>query len=335
MSIENDIWPDMDDASEEPEKPIEEEIREILQEQWDQKPRKINNVKRPRPAHQPAPTRTSMACSHCGPAVLLVDDERSGTCVCPTCGMVARHMAPRTIDVPGTVAVRPVVSARLNYLKERLSQWSRTEPTIPRSARESLIAAFRRLTDVGRQVRVSYSLTKYEVRAVVIEAGLPPKNLVEKWLTIRALLRKTVGLEDDCPMPSEALKTDIVRLFKQLLRVWQERPELRHGRESLPNLNFVICMLILMISVEEYRLHYQWFPPVTEQKRAVLMTIWAHWCRLLEWPLYIPVVDAQGVVHRQLQPQITGSERKRSRRSSPGPARVEPCSQIHQVCDSE
>lgn len=323
MSIENDVW--TDDEAEEEHVPIEEAIREILQDEWDRKPRKINNVKRPRPREQPVPQRTSLACAHCGPDTILVDDERSGTCVCPTCGAVARHLAPRTVDVPGTVSVRPVVSARLNYLKERLSQWSRTEPPIPRVARLALVDAFRRLTDVARPVRVSYALTKYEVRAVVIEANLPPKNLVEKWLTIRALLRRTVGLPDDCPMPSDALKTDIVRLFKQLLMVWQERVDLRHGRESLPNLNFVICQLILMIDVEQYRLHYQWFPPVTEQKRAVLMTIWAHWCRLLQWPLYIPVVDAQGVVHRQLQPQITDIAHKRPRRSAHGPGIQDAC----------
>lgn len=135
------------------------------------------------------------------------------------------------------------------------------------------------------------------MRLIVIHAGLPPKKLVEKWLTIRALL---LG-HDDCPMPRDELVEAVLQRFKLFLRAWEDNPDKHFGRKSLPNINFLFCNFLLLESAEDYDTHAKWFPQVTDSKRRVLWRIWVCYCQLLEWPIYTAEYDADGKLRRVRQ----------------------------------
>lgn len=302
MSVENDAW-DGEGGDDEPEKEdtIEEAIRKIVQQKINLKPPKRNNVRRPPPLVAPVRQNPTLACDACHAPFVLCDDLRTGETVCSSCGVVSRTSRPDSFVVPGSVTVRSAVSARRNYFKERLSQWSQQEPPIPNAAKRMLIDAYDRLRLGGGPFRLSDELTKPEIRAIVIEAGLPPKNVVEKWLSVRTLLLNHAGLENKCPIPTEAVKAEMVRMFGELLRCWETHDWLKRGRMSLLNFNFMMCQFLLIIGVKEYELYSPWFPPVTKTKQEKLFEIWCNICRLLDWPIYTAEYDAEGKLHRRLQ----------------------------------
>ena len=132
------------------------------------------------------------------------------------------------------------------------------------------------------------------MRRIVIEAGLPPKKLVEKWLTIRYMLKG----HNDCPMPTPQLKQALIDRFKDFLQAWQQHPELRGGRKSLPNINFLIYNFLLLESAEDCDLYGPWFPQVTENKRQALWRIWVRFCPILGWDILTAEYDSDGHLHR-------------------------------------
>lgn len=168
------------------------------------------------------------------------------------------------------------------------------EPAIPREVVAQLRECYRTLRDPERADRISDFINKSEVRRIVIEARLPPKKLVEKWLTIRYHLKG----HNDCPTPSQSLKQALIDRFKLFLAAWQEHPELRGGRKSLPNINFLIYNFLLLESAQDCDLYGPWFPQVTENKRAALWKIWVRFCHLLAWDIYTAEYDSEGKIHR-------------------------------------
>ena len=239
-----------------------------------------------------------MACTYCHADNTIICDDRSGVYVCSACGTVCNGARPDVVDYSDCVRTVAPVNSRRNYFKERLSQWDRREPPIPREGLVALRDAFHRLRNNPGAPLVSDVLSKAEVRAVVIEAGLRPKNCVEKWLTIRKELRESIGLPDDCPHPTSDLQARMLEYFDVFVRAWSNYPELRQERTSLPNFNFIICNFLLMIDPAEYEKHSPWFGQVTSVKLAKLQVIWNTYCKKIGWPVYQAVYDKEGRLHR-------------------------------------
>lgn len=240
----------------------------------------------------------SVACSRCGDSRAPIADERTADYICSGCGtVVAEDRMPSVGYADGVSVMRAPVCARENYFRERMSQWLRLEPAIPLEAQTKLRTTYRALRDGDGPIRLSDVLTKSEVRYIVISAGLPPKKLVEKWLTIRAMLRGV----DDCPAPRQSLVDALVQRFRVFLRAWKQHPELHKGRDSVLSSNFLICNFLLLESAEDYDTHAKWFPQVTESKRKILWQMWVKFCILLDWPIYTAEYDADGKLHRKLQ----------------------------------
>lgn len=144
-------------------------------------------------------------------------------------------------------------------------------------------------------------LSKPEIRAIVIEAGLRPKNCVEKWLTIRAMLLKHAGLPDEREQPTQAVVSECMNLFSAFLAAWDANPQLHDGRTSLPNYNFLIVSFLLQISAHWYETQAMWFPQVTQNKRERLERMFDAFCDIIGWPRYRAAVDGEGKVHRVRQ----------------------------------
>lgn len=286
---------------------LESYVESVCRERERLRPPKRNNVKKytdPQYLEQliaqcEAATNAVRDCSACNSRGSLVCDDASASYICSRCGAVAAGVRPDVCGPVGRVRTRAAVSARLNYFKERLSQWARAQPVIPAEGVQSLRAAYATLRNVDGPDRVSDELTKPEVRRLVLEAGLPAKMCVEKWLWIRNVVRDNVT--DDCPQPSQALLEFCEWCFVLFLRAWLAHPELRGGRTSLPNINFLFRNFFLMRSAETYEIHAKWFPQVTVSKLACLQKIWEAFCNVLEWPIYFAEYDFRGVLHRRRQ----------------------------------
>lgn len=235
----------------------------------------------------------NLACTDCGSRGCVNVNDRNTEYCCSACGLVSRVPAV-TVAYSDSVYPRATVSACLNYFKERMSQWCRREPAIPRSVVETLRNTYRTLRDGNGPMAISDFINKSEVRCIVIAAGLPPKKLVEKWLTIRWHLKG----RDDCPKPDSNLVAALIERYKEFLRAWKAHPEYRGGRKSLPNVNFLVNNFLLLESAEYYDLYAPWFPQVTESKRRVLWTIWVNYCRVLGWPQYSAEYDSEGKIRR-------------------------------------
>ncbi len=287
----------------------EQSILELAQERENLRLPKRNNVKRKRDDSerldafgdrietQSVKSRRAelqnLACADCGArACINVNDSNTEYC-CSACGLVSRLPAV-TVAYSDSVYPRAAVSACLNYFKERMSQWCRREPPIPRSVIEKLRETYRALRNGVGPMAISDFINKSEVRCVVITAGLPPKKLVEKWLTIRYHLKG----RDDCPRPSATLVAALISRYKDFLSAWKANPQHRGGRKSLPNVNFLVNNFLLLESAEDYDLYAPWFPQVTENKRRVLWTIWVNYCRVLDWPQYSAEYDSDGKIRR-------------------------------------
>lgn len=286
-------------------------VRHLVEERESLRPRKVNNSKKRKreendPTYIPEPRVTSVACTRCGSKSVPVADEHTAEYICGDCGtVVAGDRVPSVGYSDSVVVHRAPVSACENYFKERMSQWRRWEPAIPHAAQTKLRETYRALRVDGGLVRLSDVLTKSEVRVIVIHAGLPPKKLVEKWLTIRRMLLE----RDDCPMPRESLVEALIGRFRVFLRTWNEHPDMHYGRKSLPNINFLICNFLLLESAEDYDVHAKWFPQVTDSKRKILWHIWVQYCLLLEWPIYIAEYDADGKLHR-VEQKVLGKRKR-------------------------
>jgi len=300
-----------DDDNDDDDNGGQERVRKIVANRESLRPRKVNNSKKRRleqndPTYVPEPRVKDKACVGCRSNAAPIADERTADYICPDCGaVVADDRVPSVGYSDGVVVHRAAVSSCENYFEERMSQWCRREPAISHAAQAKLRDTFRTLRDGGGQIQLSDVLAKSEIRVIVIHAGLPPKKLVEKWLTIRALLLE----KDDCPMPRESLVKAIKGRFKVFHRTWKENPTLHFGRKSLPNINFLICNFILLESAEDYDEHAKWFPQVTDSKRKVLWRIWVCYCRMLEWPIYTAEYDANGKLHRVEQKVLQNTHR--------------------------
>lgn len=303
-----------EDEEEEGEEPLGllEQIMEEEEERQNLKPRKRNNVRKPKDNDHlrtvanlrvATPQSEGVPCPACGACDSLYDDVRTGTTVCRGCGAVRSDIAPCELGVP--VSSVPGPSARLNYFRERMLQWQCGEPEIPRSGWEALVNAYDDLRDVGGSVCVSDLLTKTEIRAICIHARLPPKNVVEKWLTIRCRLLRHAGLKNDYVAPSTTLVEFCVDRFIEFVRAWDNHPELRRGRTSLVNYNFQMEQYLLMYSVEDYVQHSIWFPQVTAAKREKLIPIWSDFCQVLGWSIYSGEFRPDGTCIRLEQKPIS------------------------------
>lgn len=282
----------------------EQDILELVQEREAIRLPKRNNVKRKlddriirNTFNEPLPKRAcqiaSLACLDCGGTDRLTIDTVTNEYVCHACGLVANMPVP-TVGYSDCVYPRSAVSARLNYFKERMSQWCRREPPIPREVIVVLREVYGALRDPAGAVVISDVITKSEVRLIVIQAGLPPKKLVEKWLTIRLLLKGV----DDCPYPPSRLVENLIDRFKLFLDAWNRHPELRGGRKSLPNINFLIHGFLLLESAQDYDYYSPWFPQVTPNKRVALRAIWDQYCMVLHWDRYTAEYGPDGVLRR-------------------------------------
>jgi len=243
---------------------------------------------------------TSMACVDCGSRSVVDADLVTGEYHCDRCGVVSRVPARPIVGYHDSAYPRGASNARLNYFKERMSQWCRKEPPIPHEVVVKLRATYRELRNSTGPDRITEFLNKSEVRCVVITAGLPPKKLVEKWLTIRYLLKGS----DDCPTPSPDLVGRLIARYRAFLQAWTENPGLRDGRNSLPNINFLIVNFLLLESVSDFDLYGPWFPQVTQSKRAVLWQIWLRFCVVLDWDIYTAEYDSEGRVRRIKQQRL-------------------------------
>lgn len=85
------------------------------------------------------------------------------------------------------------------------------------------------------------------------------------------------------------------------LRAWDAHPELRRGRTSLPNYNFLMAAFLLLISPEAYDTYAMWFPQVTPSKKAKLQLTFDAYCAVIPWPRYQAEYDQQGKLHRRQQ----------------------------------
>jgi hypothetical protein len=280
-------------------------VNEFVQERLNLRPPKRNNLKKKRDASAQlcavvCPEDESMACPDCGHVGAYHGDARRDELACEHCGRVAK-VGPVAGAAPDDGGPRCVVDARVNYFRERLSQWCNREPPIPPSGVRALIAAYDRCRDGTGPFRVSDVLSKPEIRAIVIEAGLRPKNCVEKWLTIRAMLLKHAGLPDEREQPTQSVVSECMNLFSTFLAAWDAHPELHDGRTSLPNYNFLIVSFLLQISAHWYETQAMWFPQVTQNKRERLERMFDAFCDIIGWPRYRAAVDAYGKVHRVRQ----------------------------------
>lgn len=278
------------------------DIADLCQERENLRLPKRNNLKRKKNDEDRAYDRSvklrrgelaNLACIDCGRRDTLGFTDGSTEYCCSACGLVAQH-GGNAVGYSDSVYPRAPVSARLNYFMERMSQWCMEEPPIPRTVIQQLRETYGALRGAGGEAGVSEFLNKSEVRRIVIESGLPPKKLVEKWLSIRYHLKGN----NDCPQPSPRLRAAMVDRFKLFLAAWQEHPELRGGRKSLPNINFLILNFLLLESAEECDLYGPWFPQVTENKRQALWKIWVRFCPVLGWDIYTAEYDVQGRIHR-------------------------------------
>jgi hypothetical protein len=357
MSVENDEdrwWSDAEEV-EESEGQLDQQLFEEAQDMLDSRAPKRNNLRRKKDDLQIATVsrlRNTATCDRCN-GCDLVDDVVSASMVCRGCGSVVSRFT--TADARPSVRLpsAPTPSARINYFKERIRQWCQSEPQIPSDWKRRLVCAYDALRNFDGPIQLSNVLSKPEIRAIVIEARLPPKCLVEKWVSIRSMLLQHAGLKDDYEPPTQALCNELVEKFKDYLRVWQEHPELRCGRTSLLNYNFTIANLLLMISPAAYDKHAMWFPQVTESKRNKLIPTWYEFCDLLGWPRYSAEYDRNGKLHRvRLDAAVRTSTKCRGQRAReirrlrvprrstqytlekyflPPPVNVQPCNNSHDL----
>ena len=307
-------------------------LEQIMEEEEDRqnlKPRKRNNVKKIRDDEHIArvsrlriasTTTSGVACPGCGAVDSLLDDVHTGTTVCRGCGAVRGDIAPD--DVPLVpVPAHGGTDARINYFRERMRQWQCGEPPIPQAGNAALIRAYDDLRHMDGPLRVSDLLAKPEIRAICIHARLPPKNVVEKWLTVRAMLLRHAGLPNEYECPSTDLVEFMVDKFIQFVHAWDRHPELRRGRTSLVNYNYQNENYLLMYGVEAYVKHSVWFPQVTAAKREKLVPIWTDFCVVLDWPMYTAEFRPDGTCVRVLQRTATSKRSALVRRRPEEPQR--------------
>lgn len=288
-------------------------VQERAQDRLNLKPPKRNNVRKPvdpendsrlARARIAVPETSSVACRACGASDAYVSSASTAEYVCTACGVVARDIRPVELREFTGSHVRAQVDARINYFRERLSQWAGKEPPIPATGMQKICVAYDRCRNGEGPFRPSDVLTKPEIRALVVEAGLPPKNCVEKWLTIRAVLLKRASLPDERPAPTQHVLSECMRHFSTFLAAWDRHPELRAGRKSLPNYNYLIARFLLLVSPDIYDTYAVWFPQVTSAKRVRLQEMFDSYCDIIGWPRYQAQYDRLGRVHRQRQNTI-------------------------------
>lgn len=267
---------------------------------------KINNSKQRRAALVACETTEAqlfcVTCEHDaeGPRRVPLESNANGDRVCTVCGTVADRAASASHDYSDGMrsATSFRANTRLNYMRERLSQWCMEEPAIPSADVAALRGAFNggfgRLDPQLGTFEFDPFLPKHTVRAVINRAGVAAFKYTEKWLTIRVLL----GCEPH-PMPTRELRMFIEKSFITLDKVWScFKPELSPDRSSLFSYNFVFHMLLLLHSVESYVTHSPWFPLTAGAKIDELTRIWALVCKHAGWIHYEAVIADDGTVQR-------------------------------------
>jgi hypothetical protein len=330
---------------------IEGEVIEKARERQKYAPKKRNNVKRPVGSLYEVPAKDEVICKKCTEShkadqaelqalkarvsisidemvkihtleqsvsrgVPLLENDASGDCVCTGCGVVVDRSAALGTDYNDFERVCPGAKARTreNYMRERMSQWTMGEPSIPSVDREKLRAAFNRgfgsYPESDGVFEFDPALPKHTVREIIIRAGLSTKKYTEKWLTIRS---KLLGA-DPHPLPSPDLVHFIIERFKKIVQIWQCNSSVLcppgHGRKSLFNYNYIIRQLLLLHSVEAYNTHCAWFPVLASQKISAMDVMWRAVCVEAEWPCYRPIWGDTNVVGRQVETLINTRARR-------------------------
>lgn len=222
--------------------------------------------------------------------------------VCRDCGRVLGAVMSRAADDGGRCVQQHQTDARLNYLKERLSQWCCAEPAIPVRDMEQIRATYNMGLGPNTEEQGLFydpNLPKETVRDIIVDAGLSPRKYVEKWLTIRVALGAAPR-----PKPSQGLMEAIINQFKRFNAAWKQYPELHPGRKSMICYNFFILQVLLMIDVELYKLHAWTFPLVEEPKAEDLKRMWAAVARRIGWPVYFASIRG-GEVYREEEPSLS------------------------------
>ncbi len=235
------------------------------------------------------------------PREVLLESDANGNRVCTVCGTVADRLASTSHDYSDHMRTTSSArtNTRLNYMRERLSQWRMGEPPIPSGDVAKLRAAFNRgygqLDPALGVYEFHPFLPKHAVRAVINRAKLASHKYTEKWLTIRKLL----GCEPH-PMPTQELVMFIDGAFITVDRIWSAHfRSIRCGsRTSLFCYNFLFHMFLLQHSVEAYVEHSPWFPIPESEKMRELVQMWAKICEYAGWTHYEAVCHADGTVTR-------------------------------------
>jgi hypothetical protein len=291
------------------------------------KKRIISDVEKREISQRHAVTEENRYCHRCvndefEPRRVLLESDANGDRVCTVCGTVSDRTAGVAVDYADRMRVVPSARAhtRLNYMRERLSQWRMGEPQIPAAdvfaLRTAYNGGFGALDPSLGVYEFDPFLSKPVVRAVIKRAGLATRKYTEKWLTIRKLL----GCESH-PVPSASLLRFVEEHFIAVVNVWEAHRDDIAGseRKSMICYNFIFHMLLLLSSVDDYITHSPWFPMVSRSKWRALSEMWVIVCSYTGWPAYEPEIHADGTVRRR---RITTMQtRRRSAFMRPRPVK--------------
>lgn len=216
-------------------------------------------------------------------------DEVTGDRVCTACGIVATRWVQHDTDLVYTfpeVYFRGAAKySRPTHIRERTRLWNGSEPAIPRVEIERLKDTYAFLRAAEPHIWVNKTLEKPDIAFIIDVAGLSKRQLLEKWITIRALLtgekRRAV-----CPIVQERVENDM----NALSVVWEKHKHklvklVKRKRRNIPNLNYLFHQVLLRLGQDYYDYYKADFPQVGAAKAAELAVFYFAMCQILGWQM--------------------------------------------------
>lgn len=217
-------------------------------------------------------------CVKCGVAASADNiDSDTAEHACRSCGLVGERYHVSDDTERGGYAfnsMRASVYKRTTHFRERLRQWTATDPVIFSAWRTRLLEAYDALragprTDgfLCRRERTSEPpLSIGEVSMIIRAADLRIKQLAEKFAQIRWILQRYTRPV----MPSQEVLDACEADYAQVARVWERNrhdERMRAGRSNIINLNLIIMQLALRHGGQAlYDAHIEDFPMPSAKK---------------------------------------------------------------------
>jgi len=226
-------------------------------------------------------------CTRCDLRSEMLLDTTRAELVCPSCG-VARS-APFIGEIPLDMGMarssRASIYKRETYFRERLSQFTCSEPRVYAKQRRSIVEADQRLRTRLGDAWPRGRLFKDDVKMVLHEAGLSVKKFWEKSNSINELLRPgTTPLR-----PSPDTIEQFEKWFSSISTAWskaplyvKQAPGRSKPRRHIISVDFIMHQLLLRVGMEAYLFYRDEFPLTNLRRTESLQATVGYMCRLCQ-----------------------------------------------------